>query len=194
MHHSIFKFSNVLALIRPCHFSFSMWLILNETTFKYLSWICKVICTFPMELTIYKISSVSTSFTFKFTLSCFFSFNKISFILYLIIVPVLSSLTMLLIFEPFAIIKTSLSVTKSSSAMSHSVFPLALIDISIWVSHSSQSIKFAIFWLSLILSSIRVFDCSYSSPLLFLFFLPSFTPLPLVSSAFSNVFEIIVPN
>ena len=97
-------------------------------------------------------------------MACFLSILKFSSVLYIIVIPRFSTMTMLLIIEPFPHIHTSLSINKNSVAISFSIFPVTLINITINMSHSTFSIILFILSLSLIHTSIRKLNGSKSFP------------------------------
>jgi len=144
MHHPIFELPNILTHIGPSHLAHAAWLILFKFSLVNLSGVCEVVLTCSVEHAVNKLSRIGTTFASKCTRSRLLTINEVARILDLVVVPVLSTLTMLLIFLPHTFIKASLCIAKCARAVGHSGFPLALVDITIGMRHSAKSFKLAV--------------------------------------------------
>ena len=148
-----------------------------------------------MEHAIEKLSLILATLTRELTHASFLSVNKVTLILDLVIVPILSALSMLLVLLPKSFIQTSLGITKGSLSICHAILPLSLINVSICVRHPTISFELPIESLSLIHCPVGVLYCAYSSPLFLIScFLIWLFPLTEVRPTLAYIFMIIIPN
>ena len=103
-----------------------------------------------MELTIYKIAFIIATFKFKPSFSSFLSFDEIASKLYFIVVPRLSTKSMLLIIMPLTFIHRSVSVDEYAQSISFSVCPFSLINVSICMGHPTFTIELLVLCHSLV--------------------------------------------
>lgn len=125
--------------------------IFMEISFIDFTRFIKVVFSFAMELSINKIAFVKISVEFKFTLACFKSISKVSFVNDFVVVPLFSSFAVVCIIKPFTFIHGPFCIYEDSLTASHAVFPFTLIHITVAVSHSSHTIELTVFRHSLIL-------------------------------------------
>jgi len=143
MHHPIFEFADIFALIWPKHFANSTGLILFKLTFVNLASIGKEVLAFAVEHTIDELTVVLTPVALECAHAGLLTVVEVAFVFDFIVVPVFSTLAILLIFSPVSLVQATLSVTKSSLSVCHAVQPLTLINVSICVSHTAKAFKFA---------------------------------------------------
>jgi len=160
VHFSVFELTVVARLIWPNHYTVSMHIIVAEISLINFTRISKIIFSFSVEFSIYKIAIIIASIKFKSSSSSFFTFRKLSCIPYLSFVPSFSSHAMLLIIFPLPLIHRAFYINKYSMSICFSILPVTLVNITIGMCHSTLSIKNFIFSDSLVNRSILEFDFS----------------------------------
>ena len=142
-----------------------------------------------IKFAIDEISFIMRSFKLKSSFSGFLSFNKISRVDYLALVPDLSTLTVLDIMYPVSIIEGAILVNKDTFAMSFSVEPLAMVDVAIGVSHLTFAVEHLVHSESFILRAVLELDNTQAFPRSL-----AFLPVALVFPVLVNRLEIVIPS
>lgn len=156
-----------------------------------LTCFCKVVLSLTLKLAINKVSFVIISIELKASLTSFLGINKHSLIFDRIVIPCLTTLSMVLVIQPLPSIHGSLSVDVNTKTIGLSLLPFSLINISVWVSHSSLTMEETVHCLALIFASICIDDCTQS----FIYrFVSILSPLSLILFVLINFYEEIVPD
>lgn len=142
-----------------------------------------------IEFSIDKISLIMRSFKLKSSFSGFLSFNKISRVDYLALVPDLSTLSVLDIMNPVSIIQGAILINKDTFAMSLSIEPLPMVNVPICMSHLAFAVEHLIFSESFILRAVLELDNTQSFPSSF-----ALLPVALVFPVLVNCLEIVIPS
>ena len=103
-----------------------------------------------MELPIHEVAFVIASFEFEAALASFFAFYEFASKLYFVVIPRLSTITMLLVILPLAFIHGAVCVDEYDQAISFPVNPFSLVNISICMCHTAFAIELLVFGHSLI--------------------------------------------
>jgi hypothetical protein len=198
VHHAIFELTNVLTLVGPSHLSHTAWLILLELPFVNLARIREVVLACTVEHTINKFARIGTSLTRECSLACLLAINEIAFVLDLVVVPILSALTVLLILFPVAFVEATLCIAESTDSVRHAITPLSLVNVAIGVCHTAKTFELAVKGLTLVDCTVRILDGTNTTP----FFAASsiiirglrLQPLSKILSTFADVFPAVVPD
>ena len=142
-----------------------------------------------MKLSIYEISLVIPTFEFKATCSRFFAILKVPGVFDFIKIPWFCSISMLLVFEPFSFIHTSICVYEDTIPIRFTIAPFSLVNIPICMRHSTFTIKNRVLCLSMVWWAIRKFDYSDSFPLFLIF-----CPLPSVLPEGRWIWNVLILN
>lgn len=140
-HLSSFEFAIVNRLVRPRHFSFSFHIIVLELALIKTACISKVVLAESVELSVYEVSFVVSTFELESTLACLLAFYKLTGKLNLIIVPRLSSVAMLLIILPHSFVHRTICVDEYAHAICFSIYPFSLVDVAVGVRHTTFAIE-----------------------------------------------------
>jgi hypothetical protein len=172
-----------------------MHIIFVEVSLIDLTRICEVIFALSVELALNEVALVHISVKFKFSLSRFLSVDKVSSVNNLVIVPLLSSFTVVGVILPRSFVHRALLVNKDSLSACLSFFPLALIDISVGVCHSSLSVEKSILSHSIVPGAIWELNSAKTLPnTIFFLIVFGYGPLASILPAFFDVDHSGVPE
>ena len=188
---SVSEITLVVSSIGPGHLTFSVHVVLNEFSFVDLSWLREVVLSLSVEFAVNELSLINVTIKLEFTFTSLLAINEVTSVNDLVVVPLFSTLSMILVIFPLTLIHWSLLVDEDTMAGGFSILPLTLVNITVWVSHSSLSVEETLLGLSLIFGTIWELNCSETGPLLLL--LLDGSPLTRVSSAIFNIESSSVP-
>lgn len=148
---SSLEFTGIFRVIWPYHSTVSGHVILLELSLIDLSSLSEVVLTISVELSLEEFALVEVTFEFESSLSSFLAFDEVTCIDNFVVVPLLSTLSVVHIVQPLSIVHGTLLVNKNTVAVSLSVFPLTLVDVTIGVDHSTFTLELTLLGHSLIL-------------------------------------------
>jgi len=134
IHQSVYKITFISTLVWKGHDSFSLHFVINKITNECFSCFNKVIFTFSVKLSIYKVTIIDITIIYKFTFSSFLSINKITNVIVFLTIPLLLPMSMLLIIwklsfiEGYALVRIWF-IKKNTISISFAIFPFTLINV-----------------------------------------------------------------
>jgi len=128
---AVFEFAVVVGAVGPGHLASAVHVVLLESTLVDFAGLGKVVLTFSVELAVNEIAFINVTVKFKFTFACLLSIDEVSSVNDLVVVPLLSSFSVILIIFPLTLIHRSLLIDKNTFSGGFTVFPLTLVNITI---------------------------------------------------------------
>jgi hypothetical protein len=148
-----------------------------------------------MELSVNEVSGIHVAIEFKFTFSSLLTVNKISRVDDLIVIPLLSSLAVICVILPLALVHGALLVNEDTIATGFALFPLTLVYVAVGVSHATFAMEKTALGHALVFGAIWELDDAETLPnLLLLLVVPGDGPLATVLASLVDVDDSGVPE
>lgn len=152
---AIKEVTSVSRSIGPSHGSFALNIVLIKLSFVFFARLSKVVFACAMELSINEVSLIDITIEFEFAYTSFLTVDKVSRVLDLVILPLLSALTMVHVVQPLTIVHRTILVNEDTFTASFALFPLTVVNVTIFVRNSSFAMEQSFVSHALVSCSIR---------------------------------------